>query len=102
MKKLKILRFSGSGNLIPPRPIIVNEGDNVRMRCAADGRPKPNVEWRKYDGSPIPVGSWQGKMVEKKKIEIRHKDFLFRLIQGFFFFFFFLRVLFPQISRFLM
>lgn len=30
------------------------------MRCAADGRPKPNVEWRKYDGSPIPVGSWQG------------------------------------------
>ena len=33
------------------------------MRCAAEGRPKPNVEWRKYDGSTIPVGSWKGRFL---------------------------------------
>nr|CAD7413358.1 unnamed protein product [Timema poppensis] len=45
--------------LLPPRPIVVHEGENVRLRCAAMGTPRPTVEWRKMDGSVIPMGSWQ-------------------------------------------
>ncbi|CAG2055150.1 unnamed protein product [Timema podura] len=45
--------------LLPPRPIVVHEGENIRLRCAAMGTPRPTVEWRKMDGSVIPMGSWQ-------------------------------------------
>ncbi|XP_046398065.1 uncharacterized protein LOC124164884 [Ischnura elegans] len=41
------------------RPIVVREGDNVRLRCAATGVPRPEVEWRKSDGSIIPLGAWK-------------------------------------------
>lgn len=43
------------------KPIVVHEGENVRMRCAATGIPRPSVEWRKADGSAIPLGSWQSE-----------------------------------------
>ncbi|KAK2713866.1 hypothetical protein QYM36_009677, partial [Artemia franciscana] len=55
--------------LIPPsiagaeknksRPIIIQEGDNLRLRCATSGSPHPEVAWTKTDGSLIPMGSWQ-------------------------------------------
>ncbi|XP_068082075.1 uncharacterized protein [Anabrus simplex] len=48
-----------SGTNLPNIPIIVQEGDNVRLRCGATGNPRPIVEWRKLDGTPIPTGSWQ-------------------------------------------
>jgi hypothetical protein len=40
---------------------VVHEGENVRLRCAATGNPRPAVEWRRLDGSVIPLGSWQGR-----------------------------------------
>ena len=52
--------LTGNGGLLPSKPIVVNEGDNVRLRCGATGIPRPSVEWRKLDGSVIPLGSWQG------------------------------------------
>jgi hypothetical protein len=56
-----LVLLSGSGSLPPLKPIIVHEGENVRLRCAATGNPLPAVEWRKLDGSVIPLGSWQGR-----------------------------------------
>jgi hypothetical protein len=55
-----VFLLSGSGGLPPLKPIVVHEGENVRLRCAATGNPRPAVEWRKLDGSVIPFGSWQG------------------------------------------
>jgi hypothetical protein len=56
-----LLLLSGSGGLPPLKPIVVHEGENVRLRCAATGNPRPAVEWHKLDGSVIPLGSWQGR-----------------------------------------
>jgi len=55
------LLFPGSGGPQPSKPIVVHEGENVRLRCAATGNPHPAVEWRRMDSSVIPVGSWQGR-----------------------------------------
>lgn len=41
-------------------PIIVYEGENIRLRCAASGVPKPHVEWRRTDGQLIYTGTYQG------------------------------------------
>lgn len=51
---------TGSGTLESTRPIIVHEGDHLRLRCAATGFPKPHVEWRREDSRTINVGAWQG------------------------------------------
>lgn len=55
------LLLPGSGGRQPSRPIVVHEGENVRLRCAATGNPPPAVEWRRMDASVIPVGAWQGR-----------------------------------------
>lgn len=54
-----ILFSGGFGN----SKIIANEGDNVRLRCAATGYPIPHVEWRRIDGKMISVGAWQGNKI---------------------------------------
>lgn len=33
--------------------IIVREGSNVTLRCAAKGSPTPNITWRREDGETI-------------------------------------------------
>ncbi|XP_033341111.2 neurotrimin [Megalopta genalis] len=45
--------------------MITNEGNNVTLRCAADGTPTPNITWRREDGETILRGN--GK--EVKSIE---------------------------------
>ncbi|KAJ6637052.1 Olfactomedin-like protein 2B [Pseudolycoriella hygida] len=48
------------------RPIVVNEGDNVRLRCAASGFPIPNIEWRLRHADSIKTinfGLWQTSSV---------------------------------------
>lgn len=50
----------GGTNLVSGKAIIVHEGVNVRLRCAASGQPKPDVEWYRLTNSTIPLGSWQG------------------------------------------
>lgn len=61
-------------------PIIVHEGGNVRLRCAATGIPRPAVEWRKLDGSVIPLGSWQGRNSSTVTCTITHSQILLVLI----------------------
>lgn len=33
--------------------MVVREGSNVTLRCAATGTPTPSVTWRREDGNPI-------------------------------------------------
>lgn len=53
--------IAGSQGLDYNKPIIIQEGENLRLRCAATGFPRPLVEWRREDKMPISVGAWQGK-----------------------------------------
>lgn len=62
------LLLPGSGG---PQPIVVHEGENVRLRCAVTGNPRPAVEWRRLDPSVIPLGSWQGGAAVSCYIVIR-------------------------------
>ncbi|KOX68789.1 Lachesin [Melipona quadrifasciata] len=38
--------------------ISVDEGTNLRLKCAASGKPQPTVQWFRSDGAVIPIGSW--------------------------------------------
>ena len=42
---------------------MVREGENVRLRCAATGNPRPTVQWRKWDKTLISLGKWQGDFI---------------------------------------
>lgn len=39
--------------------MVVNEGSNVTLKCAATGSPTPTITWRREGGEPIslPGGS---------------------------------------------
>lgn len=37
--------------------MIVREGSNVTLRCAAKGSPTPNITWRREDGETILLGN---------------------------------------------
>lgn len=37
--------------------MVVREGSNVTLRCAANGSPEPNITWRREAGEPIPLGN---------------------------------------------
>lgn len=48
--------------------MVVREGGNVSMRCAASGFPAPSITWRREGGELISVGpaashgeSWSGR-----------------------------------------
>lgn len=43
------------------RPIVVQEGRHVRLRCPATGTPKPLVEWRRTDLQTTRIGAYDGK-----------------------------------------
>ena len=55
--------------LVPPviidketsKVITVDEGDNVRMSCAAAGKPTPEIVWRREVNNPMTTGSWESK-----------------------------------------
>lgn len=51
-------------------PIVVHEGENVRLHCSATGTPTPRITWQKLDNRPINRGAWQG--INKLIIEIYH------------------------------
>lgn len=42
-----------------PRSVVVREGDHLRLRCAANGFPPPNVEWVREDEKTISTGAWE-------------------------------------------
>lgn len=39
--------------------MVVREGSNVTLKCAATGSPKPTIVWRREDGDMIPVSGGQ-------------------------------------------
>ncbi|GJQ77103.1 hypothetical protein Trydic_g23673 [Trypoxylus dichotomus] len=39
--------------------MVVREGSNVSLRCAATGSPEPSIAWRREGGEPIPLGNGQ-------------------------------------------
>ncbi|KAL1110473.1 hypothetical protein AAG570_008001 [Ranatra chinensis] len=56
-------KIVGSEAIFASGPIIVQEGENVRLRCAATGNPRPTVQWRKLERSTIGLGKWQENLV---------------------------------------
>ncbi|KAK8397870.1 hypothetical protein O3P69_004577 [Scylla paramamosain] len=54
------------------RPIVVREGDNLRLRCQAEGEPLPQVEWTRSDGGVIPVGQWKDGSVTGRMLNLTH------------------------------
>ncbi|GLV45446.1 Dpr-interacting protein eta [Carabus blaptoides fortunei] len=39
--------------------MVVREGSNVTLRCAATGSPEPSITWRREGGETIPLGNGQ-------------------------------------------
>ncbi|GFG32123.1 hypothetical protein Cfor_12278, partial [Coptotermes formosanus] len=39
--------------------MVVREGTNVTLRCAATGTPQPSITWRREGGETIPLGNGQ-------------------------------------------
>ncbi|XP_059613225.1 uncharacterized protein LOC132259559 [Phlebotomus argentipes] len=62
--------IAGSETMESAKPVIVHEGDHLRLRCAATGNPKPHVEWRREDRLPISVGSWQASSMAGHALNI--------------------------------
>lgn len=49
--------------------MVVREGSNVSLKCAASGSPKPTITWRREDGEAIPLGNGrEGKHSSNKYI----------------------------------
>lgn len=42
-------------------PVVVDEGDNIRLYCSATGTPPPTITWQRVGKKPINRGAWQGK-----------------------------------------
>lgn len=36
--------------------MVVREGSNVTLRCAASGSPQPNITWKRESGEAIALG----------------------------------------------
>lgn len=37
--------------------MVVKEGSNVTLKCAATGSPPPTIQWRRENGDPISVAA---------------------------------------------
>ncbi|KAL7023821.1 hypothetical protein ACKWTF_012794 [Chironomus riparius] len=53
-----------------PRSIVVREGEHLRLRCAANGYPQPNVEWVRQDDRAISFGAWELSSVSGHTLNI--------------------------------
>lgn len=58
--------------------MIVREGSNVTLRCAAKGSPTPNITWRREDGDTILLGNGEDgkRRVIKNKTAMLYDVFL--------------------------
>ncbi|KAK0078897.1 hypothetical protein PV325_001989 [Microctonus aethiopoides] len=51
--------------------MVVREGSNVTMRCAATGTPEPTVTWRREAGGMITLSNWhQALVLEGTELEL--------------------------------
>uniref|UniRef100_T1GFA7 Ig-like domain-containing protein n=1 Tax=Megaselia scalaris TaxID=36166 RepID=T1GFA7_MEGSC len=39
--------------------MVIGEGSNTTLKCAATGSPEPVITWRRENGEPIPITSGQ-------------------------------------------
>ncbi|CAG0912340.1 unnamed protein product [Notodromas monacha] len=58
------------------KPMVLYEGENLRLACAASGQPEPVVEWTRTDGQPFRVGKWTTNAVLGKYLNLTeiHRD----------------------------
>ncbi|XP_068219056.1 uncharacterized protein [Palaemon carinicauda] len=54
------------------KPVIVREGDNLRLRCQATGEPLPLIEWSRVDGGVIPTGKWRDGSLNSHILNLTH------------------------------
>lgn len=59
-----------SSNLKKIRTIVVKEGDNLRLQCAATGYPPPTIVWEREDGGAIDWGKWKDNSKSGHSINI--------------------------------
>lgn len=43
--------------------MVVREGSNVTLRCAATGSPMPNITWKRETGELMPYGTNEEGMI---------------------------------------
>ncbi|XP_030767017.1 uncharacterized protein LOC115890808 [Sitophilus oryzae] len=56
----------------PMGPIVVHEGENVRLHCSATGTPMPHITWQKLDNRPINRGAWQDVQISGATLNLTH------------------------------
>lgn len=52
------------------KKIIVREGDNLRLQCAATGFPTPTITWKMEGDKVIDSGKWKSNAVLGNSINI--------------------------------
>lgn len=56
--------------------MVVREGSNVTLKCAARGSPQPNITWRRESGESIAIGGQrEGKIENCNFHQIHRWDF---------------------------
>lgn len=50
--------------------MVVREGSNVTLKCAARGSPQPNITWRRESGESIAIGGQREGNKNKENIAI--------------------------------
>lgn len=63
--------------------VIAQEGDNVSLKCKANGSPPPSLKWKRDDGSRMVINkSLEGKVSRKDKT--RHLSYWLLIFFSFF------------------
>ncbi|CAD6999236.1 unnamed protein product [Ceratitis capitata] len=56
--------------------MVIREGSNVTLKCAAVGSPTPTITWRREGGEPIPLpNNSEGKTSDEQHIETSITNF---------------------------
>lgn len=50
--------------------VMATEGENVSLKCRAEGHPKPNIIWRREDGKAIIFGNLEVQTVDGEVLNI--------------------------------
>uniref|UniRef100_T1GU86 Ig-like domain-containing protein n=1 Tax=Megaselia scalaris TaxID=36166 RepID=T1GU86_MEGSC len=80
------LKFSFNLSTVPPNiddsltssDVIAQEGDNVSLKCKANGSPPPSLKWKRDDGSrmvinkSLEVNEVEGELLELERISRLH------------------------------
>lgn len=43
------------------KPLVLYEGENLRLDCTASGRPEPDLKWIKWGAEPFTMGKWKSE-----------------------------------------